>query len=144
MTTETSKIPAWYWIVAIVMLLWNVMGVMSFIMHVVTPEASMEGLSEAEIALYDQYPAWTKVAFAIAVFGGFLGCIGLLMKKAWAKSMFIASLIGIVVQMSHSLLVTDHLDVYGPGGAVMPLMIVAIGGLLVYLANRWTKNGWLK
>lgn len=144
MTSEKFKVPVWFWVLATAMFLWNIMGVMSFVMHVFIPEATMEGMSDAEMALYDQYPAWTKVAFAVATLGGFLGCIGLLARKAWSKPMFIASLIGIVAQMSHSLMYTDHLDVYGPGGAIMPIMIVAIGALLVYLSNRWIRIGWLK
>tara|TARA_B100000795_G_C22720086_1_gene407055 strand:+ start:310 stop:471 length:162 start_codon:yes stop_codon:yes gene_type:complete len=45
-------------------------------------------LTEAEKALYDNVPIWVTAAFAIAVFGGVLASIALLMRKQIAKLYF--------------------------------------------------------
>ena len=42
--------------------------------------------------------AWVTGAFAIAVFGGTLGCIGLLMLKSWSKLLLLISLLGVLAQ----------------------------------------------
>ena len=80
-TTEQTKPTTSFWVISTIALLWNLLGVMSFFMQVfISPEA-LDVLPEAERALYDSSPAWMNVAFAIAVFGGALGCVGLLIKK---------------------------------------------------------------
>ena len=51
-------------------------------------------------------PTWVNVAYGVAVFGGVLGAIGLLMKKRWAVTFFLLSLVGLVAQMLGTFLVT--------------------------------------
>ncbi|WP_200975257.1 hypothetical protein [Echinicola sp. 20G] len=140
---NSVKIPLWFWIVSTVMLLWNLMGVGSFFMHVGMSEEALAALSEAEQELYASYPMWTTVAFAAAVFGGALGCIGLLLRKKWAKMVLIISLIGVIIQMFHSLVIAKATDVYGPGAVVMPIMVIVIAIFLVWLANYSIKKHWL-
>ena len=98
-TTEQTKPTTSFWVISTIALLWNLLGVMSFFMQVfISPEA-LDALPEAERALYDSSPAWMNVAFAIAVFGGVLGCVGLLMKKGLSIPIFIVSLIAALIQM---------------------------------------------
>ena len=107
--TNSTKAPTSYWVITIIMLLWNLMGVMSFFVHVFMQPAE----TEAQAALYDQYPLWTQLVFAVSVFGGTIGCVGLLMRKRFAKQAFLASLIAIIIQFTHSLGFTDSIEVYG-------------------------------
>jgi hypothetical protein len=80
MTTNT-KPPVWFTIVAVLALIWNAFGVMAYIMQVtMTPEA-LATLPVAEQALYTNLPAWYTGAFAIAVFGGALASLALVLKK---------------------------------------------------------------
>jgi len=141
---ETNfKIPLWFWIVAAVMLLWNLLGVGSFFSHIGMTEESLAALSEEEQELYASYPMWATIAFAVAVFGGTLGCIGLLVRKKWAKPVLIISLIAIIIQMFHSLVIAKAMDVYGPGAVAMPIMIIVTALFLVWLANFSIKKHWL-
>ena len=43
-------------------------------------------------------PAWVTGAFAIAVFGGALGCVGLLMLKRWSTWLLLISLLAVLAQ----------------------------------------------
>ncbi|WP_186757264.1 hypothetical protein [Echinicola salinicaeni] len=140
---QTIKIPTWYWVVAIIMLLWNLLGVSAFFMQVGMSEEAMAALPETERELYASYPIWATIAYAVAVFGGALGCIGLLLKKKWAKMVLIISLIGIIIQVFHSLAISEAMDVYGPGAAVMPTMIIVLAIFLVWLSNFSIKKHWL-
>ena len=86
-------------LILVVALAWNLIGVMSYLMNVTAGPEALAGLSEAERSLYTDIPAWATAAFAIAVFGGALGSIALLARKAWAAPVFLVSLVAIVVQM---------------------------------------------
>ena len=58
---------------------------------------------ESEHAIIEGRPTWATGGFAIAVFGGALGCLLLLLRKSAAYYLFIASLLGVVVTMLHTL-----------------------------------------
>jgi hypothetical protein len=68
-------------------------------------------LPEVERALYESVPAWATGAFAVAVWGGALGCLLLLLKKKLATPVLILSFIGIVVQMIHSFFIANSIEV---------------------------------
>lgn len=144
METQNTIIPKWFWVVSVFFLLWNLMGVGSFIQHIFITDEVLQALPEAERNLYLSYPLWTIIAFAIAVFGGLVGSVGLVMKKKWAKLAFIASLVAIIPQMTHNLFFTNAREVYGPGTEVMPVLVIVIGVFLVWFAILGIKKGWLK
>ena len=141
---EKIKIPVWFWIIAILFLLWNIMGVVSFFAHTFISEEALANLPTQERELYGDYPIWTTIVFATAVFGGLLGTLGLVLKKKWSKMAFIISLFAIIPQMIHNLFFTKSMEVYGPGqAATMPIMVVVFGIFLVWFANYGIKKNWL-
>ncbi|MBU2916320.1 hypothetical protein [Reichenbachiella agariperforans] len=142
-TSENVKIPIWFWVVMILMLLWNLMGVGSFLYHALISDEALQAMPEAERDLYAKYPAWTYVAFALAVLGGTLGSIGLLLRASWSRMVLLVSLVAIVVQMYHSLFIAKSTEVYGPGAVVMPIMVVLVAVFLVWLAGYAQKRGWV-
>lgn len=141
--TNTIKPPTWFWIVAIVALLWNLMGVMAYIMQVTMSPEAMQALPEAERNLYEATPAWATGAFAIAVWGGALGCLLLVLRKALSIPVLILSLVGILVQMYHAFFMSNNIEVFGPGGMVMPIMIILIALFLVWLARNARSKNWI-
>ncbi len=143
MTTASNKPGASFWIISVIALIWNLLGVMAYIMQVtMTPEA-LQALPEAERELYTGIPVWATAAFAIAVWGSLLGSILLLLRKKLATPVFIIAFMGILVQMVHSLFISRHIDVYGPGGMIMPVMVIVIGVFLIVYSRKATANGWL-
>lgn len=140
---NTYKIPVWFWLVAVMALLWNLMGIFAFFMQVMIGPEQIQAMTEAEQALYAAYPSWMNIVFAVAVFGSSLGCIGLLIKKKWSKPVFLVSLIAIINQMYYNLFVLETTAVYGPGSAVMPIMIIVVAAYLLWLSNRAIKKNWL-
>ncbi|MBP93928.1 MAG: hypothetical protein CMC55_07415 [Flavobacteriaceae bacterium] len=141
--TSTQKPPKSFWIISIVALIWNLMGVSAYLMQAFMTDEALSKLPEPEQALYHDVPAWVTAAFAIAVFGGTLGCIGLLLRKKWSKPVFILSLIGIIVQMIHNLFISNNMDVYGPGAIIMPIMVLIIGVYLIIYSKAAIQKGWL-
>ena len=133
--------PKWFMPVAIVALLWNLMGCAASLMDVMlTPEA-IAAMSPDQRALYAARPIWAVALYAIAVWGGALGCVGLVMKKRWAKGPLLASLLGLIGQ---------DIALFGMSPVAIPASAYALQGavlviavLLLLLANRAAREGWL-
>ena len=141
---EQSKAPIWFWILCAVLLLWNMMGVMAYIAQVSMSPEAMAALPAPERELHENTPAWANAAFAVAVWAGTLGCVLLLLKRASALYLLLASLFGVLVQMFHSFFMSQSFEVYGPGAALMPGMIIVVAGFLVWLC-LWAKGrAWLR
>lgn len=144
MTAETRvKPPMWFWIVSILALLWNLAGVMAYIGQAYMSVEDLQALSQAERDLFEAQPAWVTGAFAVAVWGGTLGSIFLLIRKKWAKPVFVISLVGILAQMSYNFFMSDTFDVYGTSAMAMPIMIVVVGIALIFFSNLGIKKSWL-
>ena len=137
------KIPVWFWIVGWAALLWNLMGVFAYIMQVTMSPEMMASMPEAQREIIANTPAWATGAFALAVFGGALGSLFLLLKKKLAYPLFILSCASVFVQMYHSLFMSNSIEVYGPRGAVMPIIVVLFGIGLIWLSRRAIDKNWI-
>ena len=130
-----TRPPAWLRIVAFVALLWNLIGVAFYLGEV--------GMLGGAFAPPDpggpgaDMPTWVTAAYAIGVFGGALGTLGLLMLKRWAGPLLWVSLAALVVDWGWVM--------FASGAGIQPLgivvLIVAAG--LVWLATNASKRGWL-
>lgn len=132
-----------FWIIGIVALIWNLMGVFAYLQQAYMTEDDLMAMPIAEQALYENIPAWVTGAYAIAVFGGALGAILLLLRKKLATSLFLISFVGIIVQMSYNIFMSKAADVYGPGGMIMPVMVILIALFLLWFAKKKTAAGVL-
>jgi len=141
--TNTNKPKALYWIVAVLALIWNGMGVMAYLAQVYMTDADLKILPEGEQALYADVPSWVTAAFAIAVFAGVLGSLMLLIKKKWAIPVFILSLITAIVTQAHHLFMTDAPEVYGSMVYFMPAMVIIIAVFLVMYSRKAASKGWI-
>lgn len=144
MKHEKTKIPMWFWVVSIFFLLWNIMGVFSFLAHTFISNESLAELPSNERELYGEYPLWTTIVFAIAVIAGMIGAIGLVLKRKWSKMAFVISLFAIIPQMIHNVFFTKAIEVYGAVEAVtMPALVVIFGLFLVWFSMLAIKKHWL-
>jgi hypothetical protein len=137
-----SKPPTWFWAVAVLGLLWELFGVAMYLMHVgVLPNA--QEMSEAERSLMEASPMWVTGLFAIGVFSGALGALGLVLRRRWARPLLLLSLAAVILQFGGWLLMTDAIAVIGPSVFVMPAIIVAVAILLAWVATTASRRGWL-
>ena len=138
------KVPVWYWIVSVVALLWNLMGAMAYLSQAYMSDEVKAALPAERMELMENMPAWATAAFAFAVWGGVLGCLGLLLRKKWAKPVLVVSLIGILIQMGYSFFMTNAVEVYGTvEGVVMPIIVIVIGIGLVLFSKSALNKGWI-
>jgi len=141
MTDSRKKPEITFWVIGIIALIWNLMGVVAYLMQAYMTEDDLLALPLEEQALYTDVPAWVTGAFAIAVFGGALGSILLLLRKKLATFVFILSFAGIVAQMSYNFFMSNAAEVYGPGGIIMPVMVLVIGAFLIWYSKKMEQQG---
>ncbi len=132
-----------FWVISVIALLWNLMGVKAYLDQAYVTDSFKAMYNEEQLRMIAEAPSWATAAFAIAVFGGALGCVLLLLRKKLAKTVFIVSLIGILVQMYYNFFVIDSIAVYGPGAMAMPIMVILFAVFLIWYANFCTKKNWI-
>ncbi len=138
----TSNRPKWYMLAAILAFVWNIMGVMAYLAQAFMPAEALAAMTEAQRTLYESTPAWVTAAFAIAVWGGALGSLLLILKKSISHLVLLISLIGIVVQQTWIFFISNSFEVYGTGQSVMPIMVLIIGVWLVWFSRKAKAEGW--
>jgi hypothetical protein len=138
-----DAIPRSFWIISGVALVWNLLGVAAFVAHMTMTEQALMKLPEAQRMFYEAIPAWADGAFAVAVFGGALGSLLLLLRKSWAVPVFVVSLAGILVQLYHAFVMADGIKIFGTGGLVMPATTLIIAVLLVWYSRSAIAKAWI-
>lgn len=133
------SVPRSFWIISAVALIWNVMGVANYFVQM--DADALPAYREAERAIIEGRPAWATGAFAIAVFGGALGSLLLLLKKSAAFYLFIASLLGVIVTMVHTLGVGIDFGLGEILGII--LMPLAVAALLIWYSKKAQSSGWI-
>lgn len=139
-----NKPPTWFIVVAVIALLWNAAGLFAVLADLSLSAADIAALPKEQQAMYAARPGWSVVGSVVAVVGGTLGCVLLLMRSRWAKPVFYASLAGIVLQ---------DIGLFGFAGAmssssVVPavlqgiVLLIAFG--LILLTHKALARGWLK
>ena len=139
----TSATPNWFKPALWAALIWNLLGVFAFIMHLMMTPEMISKLPLDQQAAYSNVPLWSTIAFAVAVFGGTLGCILLLAKNAFATPTFALSLVAIFIQQFYNFIVINSIKMLGISAVFMPVLVIVIAFLLLYLSIKSKQQGWL-
>ena len=131
-----STTPKWLKPFAWIMVIWNLMGVMAFVMHIITTPEQLAALPEAEQALFNNAASWAVVVFALAVFAGTAGSLALAFNHKFAVALLALSLLGVLLQQVHSFIIQDSLAVYGTTALIMPAVVVFFAVLLLVVAKK--------
>ncbi|NHK28796.1 hypothetical protein FF098_012820 [Parvularcula flava] len=142
MSETKKKTPVWFWIVAVVALLWNLLGVLAYIgtAFMMGNEQVLSTMEPEMRELYENIPAWSTAAFAIATFAGLFGAILLLMKNGLARILFIISLIAVLVQDYYSFAVAKMHEITGPTAFIMPVIVILVSLFLIWLSGKAAKD----
>ncbi|AXP82505.1 hypothetical protein CJ739_3443 [Mariniflexile rhizosphaerae] len=137
MTNLKEKPPVWFWIVSVIALLWNAMGVKEYLGQAYQTESWRAAVTDEQFEMISSFPSWLTAAFAIAVFAGLLGSLGLLLRKKWAYMLFLLSLIAVIVQMGH-VLIQGYFE-----GIGMTISIIAFAIFWVWFSKKSISKGWI-
>jgi hypothetical protein len=142
MDDNTNKPTSAFWIISAVALLWNIMGVIAYLGQAYMTEEVLKALPQSDQDYYSNVPAWVTGVFAIAVFAGLFGCVGLLMRKKWATILFVISLIAVIAQFIYNFFIQNFVEISGVK-MIWPIVVLIIAVLLVFLSRKATKEGWI-
>ena len=143
MSKHTIKPSSTFWKVAIIAFIWNLLGVLSYLGQTFIPNEIIAFLPKEQSTLLYNAPAWVTVAFAIAVWGGLLGCILLLLRKHSAKRVFVISFLGIMVYLIYHFIIAKPAYFYDITSLIIPILTVLIGIYLIRHSKRCIREGIL-
>ena len=140
MSNESANTIHWsFWLVSTLMLIWNVMGCANYFVQM-NPEI-LATYRESERMIVEGRPVWASVAFALAVFGGAIGCVLLLIRRSTAIYLFIVSLLGVIVTVAHTFTVGIE---FGSGEILgIIIMPIVVAFFLVWYAIYAKQKTWI-
>lgn len=135
--------PTHVWIVGVVTLLWNSVGAFDYLMTQTQNESYMAQFTPEQLEFFYSFPTWVTAFWALAVWGGVLGSILLLMRKSFAVQAFVVSFVSMVVTTFHNYLLSNATEVIGTAGIIFSVVIFLIAGGLVLYAKAMRERGVL-
>ncbi len=121
--------------IAILAIIWNIFGVMSFLMHAFMTPETIATLPENQQEFMNNTPAWRMICFGVATFGGLIASILLLFKNKMAVTLFALSFVAILLGHYYDIFMVKYYEGAEISGLILPFLIVAIG-LFLFLYSR--------
>ena len=137
---QTVKTPIHLWIVSVLAILWNAGGAYDYIATQYRIESYMSKFTPEQLEYFYAFPAWMDAAWAVGIWGAFLGAIALLLRKAWAVWLFGASILGLAVSTVYNFVLSDGAAAMGEGAAMFTGVIWIIALFLYFYAQAMTKR----
>ncbi len=143
MNDETVARVHWsFWAISAFALIWNVLGSLNYLSQM-NPDL-VASLPETHRAIIEGRPAWATGGFAIAVFGGAFGGLLLLLRKSAAVYLFVASLVGTIVTMIHTInIASSTIGFSAVEILVMVLLPLAVAALLIWYSKYALSKNWI-
>jgi len=127
-----------YWSIAALGLVWSLMGCLSYITQ--NNADFVTQLAEPQRSFITQRPFWASAAFAVAVYGGAVGCILLLLRRVAAVQALGLSLMGALLTLFY-MVMTLGLSV---GVLQSAGVSVLVGCVLLWISMAARVRGWLR
>ncbi len=145
-TTPSTKTPRHLWVIGVVSLLWNAIGVLDFSMTQTRNEAYMAGFTPEQLDYFYGFPLWVVVAWGVATWGSLAGSMALLLRKSRAGVLFVLSFIGMLVTTLYNFVLTNGMEIMGAGAGSLAFSatIVGVGVLLIVYSRAMRRSGVLR
>ena len=140
---QTAKLPVWFWFAAGGALIWNLIGVMTYLLDVTMSSEAVAKLPQAQQQLREATPAFVTGAYAFSVFTASMGSLMLLLRRAWATPLFVVSFFAILIQFGHMFLFANAIMLTGATAMILPSFIIIISLLLIRFSLSAKRKNWL-
>jgi hypothetical protein len=136
-----SRPLGWFWLLAIALLAWNVIGLVALLFDPVLGLGDVSKLAPEQQAIYAARPPIAFYGFVLATVAGTAGVIALLLRRHFALYLFIASAIGLVLQNAWLFANPERLDATVLGGQALVAGSIALEIWLTLTAKkrRWSR-----
>jgi len=132
-----TKAPWYYWLVAVVGLLWNGLGTFLWAGTTFSPDSFLQGTPEVQRQYVASLPMWSSMTWGLGVLGGLIGSILLLFRKRTAITAFGASLAGAVI---NQLVYVTNPPPAGFFNAGLTAFIIGFAILLVWFSMAMKRS----
>ena len=139
-SSPLAKAPWHLWVVGAVSLVWNLFGAMDFMMTETRNQAYLKALTPAQLDFFLGFPFWVVTTWGVAVWGGVLGSLLLLLRRRQASHLLLASTICIVLTDFHNFALSDGMSVMGGAGPLIFAAIILAVGVLLFIYARAITN----
>jgi len=137
--TSTSKLPKGFKAIAIIAIIWNISGIMSFFMHAFMTPETIATLPKNQQEFMNNTPTWRMLCFAISTFTGLIASVLLLLKKKIAITLFAISFISIMIGNYYDIFMAHYYKGTAFTGLILPFAIVFIGIFLFWYSRKTLK-----
>ena len=141
--TQAQGTPWHLWVVGVLALLWDGMGAFDYFATQTRNDAYMGQFTPEQLEFFYGFPAWVVAAWAIAVWGGLLGAVLLLLRKRLAAPVFLVSLIAMAITALQNYVLSSAMEVNGTFGLVFTAVIFVIAVLQLVYARAMSRRGVL-
>jgi len=132
-----------FWVIAILMLLWNVLGSMNFLWQLNADATALAAFPDTHRAIIEGRPLWATAGFGIGVILGALGCVLLLLRNSAAYYLFVVSMLGIVMTMIHTVKIASVTIEFSPVEIfVMIILPALVAAFLIWYSKLVKSKGW--
>ena len=142
-SAPSVQTPRHLWVIGIVTLLWNAMGAFDYLMTQTQNESYMGQLTPEQIEFFYGFPSWVVAFWAIAVWGGVLGSILLLLRRRLAVSVFMVSFASMLITAIQNYVFSNALEVTGMFGLIFSAVIFLVALGLVLYSRAMRERGVL-
>ena len=143
----TNKTPVHLWIVGILGLLWNLIGVTDYVMMRTRNEGYFRTIMPAldigaALAYMDSMSLLAGIGWALGVWGALVGTLLLLARSRHAVLAYLVSLVGAVIAFIHQF--TGPTPPAGMDDPVVPIIVTVIAAGLLLYARAMRSRGVLR
>lgn len=131
-----TRTPWQVWVTGVLALLWNAMGAMDYVMTQTRNPDYMSKFTPEQLEFFTGFPAWVVASWAIAVWGGVLGSIFLLLRRRWAVRIFLVSFLAMVVTTVHNYVIVDGLAVMDDAFSLIFSMVIFVVAFVLFVYAR--------
>lgn len=138
-----KKPSIWYWVICTLGLLWSLGGGYDYLMTVTENVDYMARVPAETLEYYNSFPNWLIWPWALAIWGGVLGWLLMLLRLKLAEPVFWIALVGLLFNMVYFGL-TGGYPIMGLMGTLMMIVVLAISSFAIWFARRSKANGALR
>lgn len=142
----TTRAPWHLWLVGTVAVLFNAIGVFDFVMSMARGAEYMAsvGMTPAQIAHYQEMPAWMMAVWAIGVWGAMAGSVLILLRNKLAATVFGVSLAAFLISVFYTYVLTNGGEIMGQAMAVTSVVIAALLLFFLWYSRLMAKRNVLR
>lgn len=138
-TPQPAK--GWFWIGATAVLLFMAAGVIGYLDTIVT---APDRLPVERRMLMEAMPGWHRPVYAVAIWSGLMGAVGLVMRRRTSVPVLLISLLAAIGTFLPFVVVPEVRELATRGDFIAAIIVIGLCAASLWFAHRSKQKGWLR